>query len=103
MSGIVLYHKVWNKHNPDNIIVKYDGNVVHHKDGDSMNNDVSNLEKMTKGEHNTLHHKGVAHQLGKKQSPEHIAKRLNSEGYKTKKRGWKNNDTSTEEYPEAVT
>lgn len=38
-----------------------DGQIVHHKDGNSLNNDKSNLEVMTKAKHNVVdprHHLG---------------------------------------------
>ena len=34
--------------------------LVHHKDGDSMNDDIDNLQIVSRSEHATLHHKGVA-------------------------------------------
>jgi len=34
------------------------GQIVHHKDGDWTNNDPSNLELMTQGEHQRLHRLG---------------------------------------------
>jgi len=39
------------------------GTVVHHKDGDRTNNDPSNLEVMTRGEHMRLHISGERHPL----------------------------------------
>ena len=41
------------------------GYVVHHKDGDKLNNDIENLEPMSLKEHGHMHHKG------KKLSREH--------------------------------
>lgn len=35
------------------------GGHIHHKDEDPLNNDLSNLEWMSAGEHNTHHHGGV--------------------------------------------
>ena len=32
--------------------------IIHHKDHNSLNNDLSNLEIMTKKEHNIIHFKG---------------------------------------------
>jgi len=32
-----------------------DGHVIHHKDEDTLNNNLSNLEAMPKGEHNRIH------------------------------------------------
>lgn len=36
----------------------YDSDVIHHKDGDGLNNKLSNLERMTRKNHTSLHHKG---------------------------------------------
>lgn len=35
--------------------------IVHHKDRDTLNNDLNNLEVMTRKEHNILHFTGVKH------------------------------------------
>jgi len=37
------------------------GYVVHHKDGDTLNDDPSNLQVMLRGEHTTLHSTGHRH------------------------------------------
>jgi len=49
-------HMVWNEHHPDSPVQP--GEVVHHKDGDVKNDAVGNLQKMTRAEHNKLHHTG---------------------------------------------
>lgn len=51
-------HIIWNRHNPNNKIGKgrYK-DVIHHKDENRDNNDIDNLQKMTFGEHASLHHK----------------------------------------------
>ncbi len=76
MSGVPEYWKVWNKHNPYNMIEQYDGNVVHHIDEDRTNNHISNLQLMTRARHTSIHQTGNTHLRGVKQTPEHIAKRL---------------------------
>jgi len=49
-------HKVWNKHNSYDKIKRGNyKNVIHHKDENRENNDISNLQKMTHGEHSRLH------------------------------------------------
>ena len=45
-----------------------DGHVVHHRNGDIMDNQIENLELMTRAEHNRHHH------LGRSHSPETRAK-----------------------------
>lgn len=49
-------HIVWNFNNPDNQWQK--GYVIHHKDGNSFNDCIYNLELMTISEHRKLHTKG---------------------------------------------
>lgn len=48
------------------------GFVVHHKDGNHLNNELSNLEVMEKGKHTSNHMMGRQHTLGKKRSKEAI-------------------------------
>jgi len=46
-----LHRVIWERHHgpiPE-------GCVIHHKDDNTMNNDIDNLEMMTKKEHNQLH------------------------------------------------
>ena len=54
---------VWNECNPNNPWKK--GMVVHHTDGNTLNDDIGNLKLMTKGEHSRLHQTGNKHCLGK--------------------------------------
>ena len=49
-------HFVWNYYNPINLLRK--GHIVHHKDQDTLNDHISNLELLTRAEHASLHHKG---------------------------------------------
>ena len=51
-----LAHFIWNHYNPDDPWRK--GFVVHHKDGNSLNDYVENLEKMTLSKHSKLHNSG---------------------------------------------
>ena len=58
MRKVSEYNEVWNENNPNDIIKEGDGYVIHHIDGNPENNDISNLEKMKREDHNTLHHSG---------------------------------------------
>lgn len=49
-------HFVWNFYHPDNPWKK--GEVIHHKNEDTLDDDINNLEKMTKGNHNIIHKTG---------------------------------------------
>lgn len=61
MSRPKPYHIIWNKANPNDVIKSGDGYVIHHKDFNRNNNDISNLIKMTKSEHRILHMTGENH------------------------------------------
>lgn len=50
-----VYHEIWNKHHPDDLKLLGDGFVIHHKDENPENNDIENLQKMPRGEHQRLH------------------------------------------------
>jgi hypothetical protein len=49
---------VWNLHNPDDIIIQKTKFQIHHKDKNSLNDNIDNLEKMTASKHSFLHSKG---------------------------------------------
>lgn len=51
-----FYHLIWNHFNPENIFKP--GFVVHHKDGNPLNDHISNLELMTRSNHMRLHQLG---------------------------------------------
>ena len=52
---IQLAHDIWNFYNPNDKIEKNDGNVIHHINKNSLDNRIENLQKMTHGEHSSLH------------------------------------------------
>jgi hypothetical protein len=48
-----LSHFVWNHYNPNN---RYkEGMIIHHIDGDTLNDHISNLQMISRGDHNTIH------------------------------------------------
>lgn len=51
-----LYHIVWDEHNPDNPWKP--GYVIHHKNGKTWDDEISNLQLMTTKEHGMLHNSG---------------------------------------------
>ena len=63
-------HLMWNLYNPDNIIMKKNKNLIHHKDLDSLNDNIENLEKMLHSKHTILHNTGNTYCLGHKQTLE---------------------------------
>jgi hypothetical protein len=52
------HHIIWNKMHPEDMIVKGDGCLIHHIDGNHFNNNPNNLKKMTWEAHSSLHNKG---------------------------------------------
>ena len=55
-----------------------EGFVVHHKDGDKLNNCILNLQLMRKSEHDKLHNCGSAHELS---HCKNASKAMNTIGY----------------------
>lgn len=53
INGQPLAHFVWNHYNPNNKQRK--GYLIHHKNGDILNDHISNLQLLTKSEHSTFH------------------------------------------------
>ena len=56
-NGNKLAHDVWNFYNSNNRIIKEDGNVIHHINGNRSDDRIENLQKMIWNEHNSLHHR----------------------------------------------
>ena len=65
----VLSHDVWNYHYPSDPILKDE--VIHHKNGDSSDDRIENLQKMKQNEHSRMHNIGKQYTLGKHWSDEH--------------------------------
>lgn len=55
LRGERLSHIIWDNYNSNNPWKK--GYVVHHKDGDKLNDHISNLELLLNGQHSSLHGK----------------------------------------------
>jgi hypothetical protein len=52
----VYSHILWNYHHPDDTVKS--GELIHHKNLNSLDDVIENYEKMTIGEHSTLHKMG---------------------------------------------
>ena len=62
----LLHRYIWTQHNGE--IPK--GYVIHHKNEDKVDNEISNLECMTRSQHIIMHNIGNKYCLGKKHSEE---------------------------------
>jgi len=49
------YWYIWNLHNPNDKILPDTGYIIHHKDKNPNNHEISNLQKMKDVEHKKLH------------------------------------------------
>jgi hypothetical protein len=46
---------VWNLYHPNDLMVKGCGKLMHHKNNRTLDDSINNLDKVTRGEHNTIH------------------------------------------------
>ena len=65
-----LSHDVWNFFYPNDPILKGDGYIIHHKNGDSSDDRIENLQKMMNSKHTGMHNIGNQNNLGKHWSNE---------------------------------
>ena len=69
-------HFIWNLFAPQDPIIRGDGFLIHHKDLNPLNDDICNLQKITRPEHQSIH------KAGKKLSDEHRKKlSISHKGY----------------------
>ena len=57
---ILLSHDIWNYYNPNDRIEYNNGQVIHHINENKLDDKIENLQKMTRGAHISLHHKGIS-------------------------------------------
>jgi len=69
-----LHNLVWNAHHPKDKVKGSSPNLIHHKDGNKMNNAPSNLEKVKKKEHDRNHLTKRRKEMPKKFSKETSSK-----------------------------
>lgn len=62
----IYAHVVWNFLNPNDKVKK--GDVIHHIDGDTLNDFPDNLQKMTRGEHTHHHNDSMSNETKEKLS-----------------------------------
>lgn len=56
---MLLSHDIWNFYNPNNPILSEE--IIHHKNRNTLDDRIENLEKMTRRKHISLHHIGKNH------------------------------------------
>jgi len=61
----------WNLYHPDDPIKHKDNLEIHHKDFNHSNNDIDNLQKMTRRKHMILHGKHMSEETKMKMSKNH--------------------------------
>ena len=67
----LIYERFWGVELPKEVI-------IHHKDGNKLNNCILNLEALTREEHNTIHHDGFKHS---DETMEKMSRKRNTTGY----------------------
>ena len=55
-KGKYWYRVLWDLCNPDQ---PCEGFIIHHIDGNELNDDISNLARLTRAEHNKIHNTGI--------------------------------------------
>ena len=80
-----LHRLIWESYNGE----VPEGMVIHHIDGNKTNNNISNLEALSKSTHTTLHNKGNNSRKGKPHSEE-TKKKLSDMQRGSKNPAWKN-------------
>ena len=73
-SNCDISHKVWNDNFSENPIFK--GECIHHINGLHEDNRPENLQKMTRGEHNIVHHTGENHHMYGKTHPKEYRQKM---------------------------
>jgi len=58
-NGYVLFHRVIVENKISRLLTRLE--IVHHKDGDRHNNNISNLEVMLRSDHSRMHKLGSGH------------------------------------------
>lgn len=82
--SIKLAYDIWNYYNPEDKIEKYDGNVIHHINENTLDDRIENLLKLTHSEHSSSHKKGkrCSEETKNKMSKVKLGKESGIKGYK---------------------
>jgi len=76
IKDVKFCHIVWNAYNPNDKIIKGSSFCIHHKDGNRLNDNIKNLEKLTHGGHVSLHKSGNKHHMFGKHHTEGSKKKM---------------------------
>lgn len=78
-GGKFLHRLIYEDHHK---VCLLDGVVIHHKDGNKINNSIENLEPMFNSDHTSLHNQGNSYNKGHKDSEEtRLRKSIASKNY----------------------
>lgn len=83
-------HFTWNLYHPEDPIIKGDGMVIHHKDLNCLNDHISNLQKMTHGDHSRLHSSNPSEETRRKKSESHKGLKQSEETKRKRSESLKN-------------